>query len=161
MPKNKPSRGVLLFGIGLLLSTLYKIYLLMFHYEHFVYLFGHMPKEQFQIRFFLSWADKIVELVAAIGILCLNDFCRKMAIIIWFLIICTVPIKHPFDGFQKHIRFLDQVGIISIHKIEKLGMSEERLVWWSVWAARLQDSLFGLCLIYFFTRKQVKEQFKS
>ena len=161
MSKKNISRVIILFGIGLLLSSLYKIILMMFHYDHYVELFGYLPKEQFLLRYILSWADKILELVSAVGILYRNDLCRKIAIFTWFVIICAVPIKHPYVGFQNHVQYIIDHGIIDFKLIQALGISQEKFTWWAVWGARLQDVVFGVCLIYFFTRREVKEQFKN
>jgi hypothetical protein len=163
--KKKPSIGVLLFGAGLLVTAIYKVILMLSTISsvktgHYDYLFGYLPEGRFHARYIISWADKILELISAIGILCLNDVGRRIAILTWFLIVCGVSVKHPYVAFQNHVLALNQLGVINLEWLKAHGIPSENFIWWCVIGARLQDGLFGLFLIYFFTRPHVKKQFQ-
>ncbi len=154
----KRSIGVTLFSAGLILSSLYKMIVLL-NFSHYIYLHQDLDRQSIIFRYLVSWIEKILTLASGAGILYQKDIFRKMAIALWLIIICTISLKHPYAGFLNHIVYLDHVGIISLKFLESHGMPLPVLHQTVVILARLQDVIFGLCLIYFFTRHSVKSQF--
>lgn len=155
---NKKSIGVTLFSAGLILSSLYKMIILL-NFPHYIYLHQELCRQCIIFRYLVSWIEKILILASGIGILYQKDIFRRMAIALWLIIICTISLKHPYAGFLNHIVYLDHAGVINLKFFESHGIPLPVLHQTVVILARLQDVTFGLCLIYFFTRPSVKSQF--
>lgn len=150
------SRGVTIFGVLLIISSLYQIgALILGGYEHYAYLHKEYNSNIILIRYMVSWVIKISGLVAGIGILRLNDLCRKLAIINSLFVILTVHLKHTYPAYSLHTKYLDQTmgGIFP-------SVSFVSFTWPALIIQRSIDVIFGILLIYFFTRIEVRQQFK-
>jgi hypothetical protein len=150
------SKGVTVWGYLLVLGSLFQIGVLISGgYEHYAYLHQEYGPETILIRYWVSWAIKIAGLIAGIGVLKLNDWCRKLAVFNSLFIILTITLKHTYAAYSLHTRYLD-------HTIGGLfpGVSFASLTWPALIIQRAIDIIFGLLLIYFFTRPQVRKQFK-
>jgi hypothetical protein len=123
-------------------------------YEHYAYLHQEYAPGTVLIRYWVSWTIKIAGLIAGIGVLKLNDWCRKLAIFNSLFIVLTVTLKHTYTAYSLHTKDLDQTlgGILP-------GVSFSSLTWPALIIQRSIDIIFGLLLICFFTRPEVRKQF--
>ena len=151
------SRGVTVFGVLLVLGSLFQIWILWSAgYAHYSYLHQEYSSNVIYLRYIVSWVVKIIGLILGVGILRLNDWCRKLAIINCILLILTVHLKHSYPAYSLHLKYLDQMTGGGAYP----GMSFESLIWPALIAQRSLDIIFGIALIYFFTRPSVRKQFQ-
>jgi hypothetical protein len=151
------SKGVTIFGVILIVGALYQmIGVYLAGYNFYCQLHQEYNGSMLQIRYAVSWGIKIAGLLLGIGILYLNDFSRKMLIVYYLFIIATVHLKHTYAAYSIHTKMLDQnlEGISSI-------VSFQSLTWPALIIQRGVDVVFGILLIYFFTRLDVRKQFNS
>ncbi|MDE2214598.1 MAG: hypothetical protein KGJ61_05700 [Candidatus Omnitrophica bacterium] len=153
---NTRSNGVTVWGWLLILGSLYQMTALALGgYKHYAYLFGQYPPGIIDLRYGVSWIIKLLGLVAGIGILKLNEWCRKLAVFNSLFVVLLVNLKHPYAAYALHAKYLDQTmgGIFPV--------TFSDFVWPALIIQRSIDVIFGLLLIYFFTRPGVKRQFKQ
>lgn len=160
--KSGRSRGVTIFGILLIVSSLYAMTALL-DFEHYKYLFCPLPEGIILLRFFISWTLRISGLICGIGILFLENTARRLALFLFLFTILTVPWKHPYFGFQNHTAYLDRLfrdtGLSSLEIMGAKMPTFSSLSNISATLARILDSLFAAIFIYYFTRPKVKAQF--
>ena len=157
MIKRKRSRGVTILGYLLIFSSLGAMITLV-SFNHYKYLFHHLPEEVMLVRYFISWTLRIVGRISGIGILRLSDICRKIAIAIFCITIMGVCVKNSYACFSNLIRLLDQLPIAGALGGPGIFSSVIRP---AVITSRILDIIFSVCFIYFFTRPRVREQFKD
>jgi len=129
-------------------------------YDHYEFLHQEYSKDIIQIRYLVSWGIKIVGIILGIGILKLNDFSRILALLNSLFIISTVNLKHSFAAYSLHTKYLDET-MLKINGGIPLDFTFSSLTNISLGFQRLIDVIFGLLLIYYFTRPKVREQFKK
>ena len=149
--------GVTFFGWMLILGSIYQILILYFAgYDHYSYLHQeYLPKVIF-MRYTFSWVIKIAGFILGVGILKLNEPCRKLAIMNSLVIVLTVHLKHTYFAYSLHTKYLDHV-FGDIYP----GVTFSSLTWPSLIIQRSIDVIFGLLFIYYFTRPRVRRQFQS
>ncbi len=151
------SHGVTIFGYLLILSSLYQIgSLVSAGYQHYSYLHQEYSPNVILLRYWVSWILKIFGLIAALGILKLNDPCRVFAIVNSLFIVLTVNLKHSYAAYKLHTKLLDQT-FGRMHS----SITFESITGIALFFQRATDVVFGLALIYFFTRPEVIKQFKK
>lgn len=158
------SKGVTIFGILIIVTSLLQMRtLLNFSYTNYVYTFStFLPEEIILMRYFASWSLRIVGLVSGIGILFLNNKCRKMALYLFFFTICTIYWKYPYFVFVNQAPYLDQMLLPRLRLHLGYGFPTfSSVVGGSVVCARIMDILFAGIFIYYFTRPKVKKQFNA
>lgn len=155
MPKLR-SWGVAILGHLLIWTSLYQIFVLLSAgYSYYSYLHQEYSPAVIFLRYVVSWIIKIAGLIAGVGILKLNEAARIFAIFNSLFIVLTVHLKHSYAAYSLHMKGLDQsLGVI--HP----AMSFSSLTGLALFIQRAIDVVFGLVLIYFFTRPAVKKQFK-
>ena len=159
MESRKPSFGIIYFGFGLILSGLFRSFVLL-DYDHFAYMFGFQSSKMLTFSYLIAWIDKFLLLASAIGVLYLKEKFRKLIILTWFLEICAVPWKYPFPGFKNTFLQLVHYGFFNQKIIEAQFVTFDSFVYIIITTAALLDAVYGLALIYFFTRPKIKAQFK-
>jgi hypothetical protein len=151
------SKGVTLWGYVLVISSLIEIWALVSDgYTHYAYLHQDAGPKLLMLRWCFSWIIKISGIVAGIGILMLNDWCRKFAIFNSLFTVLTVNLKHTYAAYSLHTKYLDQTIGPLMH-----GLSFQTYTWPALIVQRLLDIVFGISLIWFFTRPQVRKQFNQ
>jgi hypothetical protein len=151
------SKGVTIWGYLLILSSLFQmIVLISGGYTHYAYLHQEYSPNTILIRYWVSWIIKFAGLIAGIGILNLNEWCRKFAILSSLFTVLTVHLKHTYAAYSLHAKYLDQTMGGQFP-----GVSFSSLTWPALIIQRSIDIIFGLLLIYFFTRPEVRKQFKK
>ncbi len=154
---KKPSIGVIIFGVVLILGALFQMFLVYRSgYEYYCRLHQEYDSTMLYVRYLVSWGIKLAGLVLGFGILKLNDWARKFLIAYYVFIIATVHLKHAYPAYMIHLQDLDKsYG----HLLA--GFTFVSLAWPSLIIQRGVDVVFGLLVIYFFTRPEVRNQFKS
>ncbi len=154
---KKPSIGVIIFGVVLILGALFQMFLVYRSgYEYYCRLHQEYDSTMLYVRYLVSWGIKLAGLVLGFGILKLNDWARKLLIAYYVFIIATVHLKHAYPAYMIHLQDLDKsYG----HLLA--GFTFVSLAWPSLIIQRGVDVVFGLLVIYFFTRPEVRNQFKS
>lgn len=117
------------------------------------------PSAQYLIfgRYVLSIAIRIILIVTGLGILFRKEIFRDLILALSFFTIATVYWKHPLVVFQRIFSLKVAQGALPSVIIPKINM----LSWACVILNSLVDIGFSLCLIYYFTRPKVREQFSD
>lgn len=152
-----PSKGVVLFGVTLILGAVYQMWLVFSAgYVHYCYLHQQYDSTLLFIRYLVSWGIKIAGLLLGVGLLQLNEWARKLTIYYFIFIVLTVNLKHAYPAYLMHMKMLDA----STGGGPYPGMSFESLVLPALFIQRAVDVVFGIAIIFFLSRPKVKEQFK-
>ena len=159
-PSGRRPAGVVIFGTVLIFSSLVHMHKLFFDYDWYIASYGYWPTGLMVLRYCFSWGQRILGLMAGIGILRLKDIGRKIAIVVGWFTILTIYWKHPYAGFKNHTAYLDQhLGfILKEWGYPQLSFSQFTLA--AVITACLWDILFFGSMIYYLTRPTVKAQFR-
>ena len=159
MDKRRPSFGIIYFGFGLIISGLFRSFVLL-DYDHYAYMFGFLSNRMQMFSYLIAWVDKILILASAIGVLFLKENFRRLIILTWFVEICAIPWKYPFLGFKNSFLQMVHYGILNQKLIETKFVTFDSFVYVLITGTGLLDAVYGLALIYFFTRPKIREQFK-
>ena len=118
--------------------------------------FRPSPENLIFLRYLFSIFQRLVLLISGIGILFRRDIFRKITIFASFFIISTVYWKHPVACYRKILwwKIIDKTLPVDI--ITRINM----LAWVCVAISTIIDVSICLCLIYYLTRANIKEQFK-
>ncbi len=158
MDKNR-SVGITVFSIFIVISSLL-FFLLAFHISNYKYLYKPLPEIIIQIRYFVGQTMAAVGFISGIGLFARKDFFRKAVLANSFYTLYRYIIEGPFFIFKNTILHTQQLLSISESPTAYLnheGIRQGALVTIFVW---IIDFSFAICVIYFFTRLKVKEQFK-
>ena len=166
--KQKLPRGVLVFGVLFIVSSLMHIQALIFNFHWYFDIYSYWPKWLILIRYLFSWFQRILGLVTAIGILRLKNIFRRIAIAIGVFTILTVYWKHPYAAFKNHAETLDRIFANTgfnelISRAAEIGLhikSFAELALAAVIGHAILDIIFCGSLIYYLTRPAVKEKFE-
>jgi hypothetical protein len=152
--KNRISKGIVIFSILILLRSIWdlNIYISFSHYRS---LFYFLPEKVLLIRYVFSVALRIALFVSGAGILFRRDIFRKILLFISFFTIATIYWKHPVACFRNIVMSLIAQGAFPA---DLIPMSDT-IIWALVAVNYAIDIGFSLCLIYYFTRPKVREQF--
>lgn len=150
--KNKKSVGIIVFGVLIILGSLHES--LGLRLDHFRFLLQPLPDKVIVFRYFVFVIMIVLGLVAGIGVFFLRNIFRKMLLFIGFYNISTYLVDGPFL-IRNGPKYIEQ-QISSLPSVT-IGPS---LLWITTLMTFAIDLSFAICLIYFFTRPKVKEQFK-
>lgn len=154
---KKIATSINVWGILLIITSLYGMIVLSASgYDHYRYLHAEHSASIIALRYCVSWAVKIWGFVSGIGILTRKDFFRKTAIAGSLFTILTIHLKHSYQGFARHTRYLDEHFDIPLE-----GFHFTSLTWSAMMISRMIDVAFAAVLIYFFTRAGIKKHFHS
>lgn len=151
--------GVILFGALLILSSLTHIHKLLAEkglYEHY---YSYLPTRLVAIRYAFSWFQRILGILAGVGILARKEIARKLAFFIGGFTILTVYWKHPYEAVKFHTQYLDQ-QLGHLLSWTGTGVTFTALTPLVVAALIACDIIFWVIFFYFFTRPPVKCQFR-
>ena len=159
--RSFPSIGIVIFAILIIGSSLIHMHKLIVDRIWYFETYAYLPVWLATVRYCFSWFQRIVGISTALGVLFLKNIFRKIAIAIGIFTICTVYWKHPYQGFLKHTRVLDEkYG----HYIALIGFPEitfSSLTLYAVIGHCILDIVFWGFFIYYFIRPGVKAQFCS
>ena len=157
----QPSRGVVFFGWLFIITSLLQLRFLINERQMYLYFYSYMPPWMMLLRYSFSWFQRLLGLLAGVGILTLREPARKLALVIAWFTILTVFWKHPYAGYKLHTQYLDKTVLPMLTQVfGPFPITFSSLTVWSMVLNWLCEIAFDGALIYFFTRPSVKQQFK-
>jgi hypothetical protein len=161
--KIPKSKGVKVFGMLLILSSLLHIHKLVVDLDWYVDSYSYMPPWLIVLRYGFSWFQRMIGILVGIGLLAQKEIARKLGILIGMFTILSVYWKHPYPAFKLHAQYLDdRFGyIFSRLGFSQISFSSSSVMILAIIMNSLGDILFWCIFIYFFTRSSVKKQFKG
>jgi hypothetical protein len=154
------SAGVILFGVLLILSSLSHINKLVTEKDLYERYYSYLPAGLLAARYSFSWFQRIIGILAGVGILARKEMARKLAFFIGGFTILTIYWKHPYEAVQFHTQHLDQ-SLGHLLSWTGTGVTFSGLTPFVVAALIASDIIFWSIFFYFFTRPSVKCQFKT
>ena len=152
--KGQP-QGVILFGVFLILGSIYKLWGFM-DYDYYRFMFQPLSEKAIYIRYIGSVTLRFVGLIVATGVLLLNDVFRKYFIALCVLTLGMLYFKHPFSVFENISRYTEQQFF---QRAVTGELTYPLRPWISLIFSYAVDIIFyGSALVYL-TRPKVKEQF--
>lgn len=152
-PQEK-STGIIIFGWLIIVSSLLQMHKLLIDKNWYFETYSYMPLWLVYCRYAFSWFQRIAGITAAVGALFCKEWGRKLLVLIGAFTIITVYWKHPLVGFKNHALYLDRVMPSLTQEF-----TFESLAFYSMITHIILDILFQSTLIYYFTRRHVKQQF--
>jgi len=149
----KISKGLIIFSILIILYALHGMP--PFSFSSYYIKFRPEPEKIIFIRYIFSLAVRAALLVSGAGILWRKDIFRKVILGVSFFTIATIYWKHPVICFKRVLMWKVAQGILPAEVIPRIDM----LARVSALICSSVDIVFALCLIYYFTRPKVKQQF--
>ncbi|MBI4341225.1 MAG: hypothetical protein HY598_02965 [Candidatus Omnitrophica bacterium] len=156
MPRKRPF-GVTVLGVGFIATSLLQLTALL-DLRHYRYLFQNWPGEFLLLRFAASWVMRILGIAAGLGLLAQDERARKAVLgLSWFTIL-TVYWKHPYDGFLRHVRYVNDMldGLL-----EQLRISLPSLALWSCITTMVFEVACASVVLYYLTRPRIKAHFAT
>lgn len=154
------SVGITIFASVFIITSLAQIIKLL-DVDNYAWLFQALPEKIFLFRYLVSWSLRMLGLACGIGIIFRKNLFRKIALILCSFTVVTIYWKHPFLEVSKHAaKIIDEVYAIS----GVSGLLEPSLIKLVVIASfiglNVIDFGFALCILYYFTRADIKAQFE-
>jgi len=157
--KNRRPKGVIIFGVLIIVSSLIHIHLLVSQYDWYrENMLTCMPEWLVVVRHCFSLFQRILGLTIAVGILRSKNIFRKLGIALGVFTICTLYWKHPYSAFLRHTNYLDQQFGHLLTAAPGITFSSLALI--SLIVHYILDIAFWGIFIYYFTRPKVKVQFR-
>ncbi len=157
--KEKRSRGVTVFATLIIIGSLLQI--LASRFDDYNILHQPLPENLIFAYFLTVTSFLILGLIAAIGLFSLKNIFRKTILLTSAFCIFTYLFSGIFFMFRNLPIFIEKEAMKALAKCPTI--SESILLstlWVSVILGSIIDFGFSICVIYFFTRPSVKEQFK-
>lgn len=155
MAKQKLA-GVTIFGLLILLSSFVHMSKLVEDATWYFETYGYMPAWLTTTRYCFSWFQRIVGITGAILVLKYHEWGRKILIAIGVFTITTVYWKHPYIAVKAHAQSWQKSFPLEVQQY-----SLETIALWATFILIILDVVFQSVLIYYFTRKDVKEAFQK
>jgi len=155
---KRASVGVIVFGILLILSSLFNVTGLNLDATRF--LLQPLPEALIVVFFYISVVCVVLSFVSGVGVFFLKDIFRKIVLFIGSYSIFTYVV-FGYTTFSNMPRFIDRE--ITEMMATTPAVPEQAfysIMWACCIAFLILDFAFAVCLVYYFTRPKVKEQFK-
>ena len=101
--EKKRSKGVTIFGILIIVGSLYQV--LGLRFSDYRFLFQPLPEGVIMLRFSISAILLILGIITGIGLLGLKNIFRKIALFLGFYAIFTNLFEAPFFTFRHLPRY--------------------------------------------------------
>ncbi len=126
------------------------------------YIFKFLPDLQIMERYVVSIGSRLLLIVACVGIWQLKDWARKLALGLFVVNLLILPWKHPVVVIQNSFDYYHTDKMIQ-WLLNNAGVDMPELNWAQIAAAFLNvwDLLFYAILIFYFSRKRVKDCFNK
>lgn len=157
-PAVAGSKGVTAVGLLFIASSLIHMNTLVVERQWYFEIYNYLPAGWAFLRYSFSWFQRVVGLVAGIGLLVSNGAARKAIIVICWFTILTVPWKHPYGAVLRHAHYLQ-------HKYGYLlasfgpDVTFPSVVVPITVILCLSDIIFCGAVIFFLTRRPVRQLF--
>ncbi|MGA2775646.1 MAG: hypothetical protein ABSE81_06265 [Candidatus Omnitrophota bacterium] len=156
--EKKRSVGIIVFGILMILGSLVQLPVGISSYS---VLLKPLPESVIIVRDCIMKLLLILGAISGVGILWLKDIFRKIAVFLSVLVILDYIIQLPFFVLKNIPDFIHQQTIKTTAMNPTISQHfHSSLLWTSAILAWAIDIGFAICVIYFFTRPKVKDQFK-
>jgi hypothetical protein len=143
----------------LLLSSFSHIIKLIGDEALYVRIYSYLSPEWLVTRYAFSWFQRLVGILAGVGILARRELARKIGFVLGGFTILTVYWKHPYAAVLLHNQDLDR-RLGHLLSWTGTGVTFAWVTPFSVAALIACDIIFWAVFFYFFTRPPVKSQFK-
>ena len=172
---GRPPRGIFLFGLLLILGSLYKLYGFI-RYDYYVFMFQQLPAGSVGDRYLISIAYRLVGLIAAGGLLCRKEWARQLFLALCIFTLATLYWKHPTTVFENISIYQEYIAGIntlpagtvteSTYPIypEDLGnyaLKNPHIPRITQILHTLIDLVFSGSAVYYFFRRDVRAAFKD
>lgn len=170
-----PPRGIAVFGLLLILGTLYKLFGFL-RYDYYIFMFQQLPVGSINDRYIISIAYRVVGLITAGGLLLRCEWARQLFICLCVFTLLTLYWKHPRDVFhniaiyQEYTSGINALPAGTVIEMaypiypEDLGnyrLQRPLIPFWSRVVHSLVDLVFCGSAVYYFTRRHVGAAFKE
>lgn len=156
---TKRSTGITVFSVLLIVGALYSL-MGMSNVEGWNFLFQPLPEIFIQIRYFITVFVIALALISGVGILFLKDYFRKIIIFTTFFTFFSYLIEGPLIIYRNLPGFVEQqAALLAIEAPDISLKGVSAVLWFFVIFSYVIDFCFAICLVYFFTRPKVKQQF--
>jgi hypothetical protein len=126
------------------------------HYDYQRALFQELPERVFQARYAFSFALRTLIIIVSLGLLRLDERCRKAIIGLAVFTIATIYWKHPFYVFENVAIMVER---------NYFGAADElrfpAFPWISMFVYVTADLLIAGFLIYYFTLQSVTRLYRK
>lgn len=148
--------GVTLFCALVLLSSLMHMEKLVEDRAWYFETYSYMPLWLATARYSFSWFQRVAGITAALLTLNYREWGRRLLLVIAVFTISTVYWKHPYVAVERHgaelkIQYPAVFGDYSLDHIATVATIGLILI----------DVLFQSAVIYYFTRREVREAFRK
>ncbi len=151
--------GVAIFGMIFIITSLWHMHVLLSERDWYFTLYRSMPHWLMIARYCFSWLQRILGLIAGIGIIFHIELCRKLIIAISAFAIATISWKHPYTAYIYHAEYLDQHFMPMLRSMGVELPSFSSVTIHALIVQRTIDVIFFSVLIYYFTRPDIKALF--
>jgi len=151
--------GIVIISILWVASSLFQIWVL-FNWQGYQHLFGnqYLPASWLLIRYTGSWIQRILGLIAGLGLWERRRWAAKIIIFLSVFNVVTVFWKHPYEAFRNA-----SLGLVPQSVIIKLTQAHipfSSLLWFVVVLVWVMNELFFGFIIYYLTRPHLTSQLK-
>lgn len=156
--KSNPPAGIFIFGWLLIIGAVCQMFTYIFS-SGLREIYNYLPPWQVELRYWLEWLWRILEISIGVGLLRGNPLWRKIAIILALFCLATLYWKYNQPAYMNHYQLLDD---------QYKGMFEARRLWeWSfvrmskifLIVHYVLNILFYGSLLFYLTRRGVKNYF--
>ena len=154
MIRGKISKGIIIFSILIIIYSIHGLPIV--NFKTYYSKFYPSPERVILVRYILSIALRVVLIISSLGILLRKEIFRKIILFLSLFTIATIYWKHPVVCFERVLLWKVSQGILPVDVLTRIDMLSRI----SAMICAIMDIGFALCLIYYFTRPQVKKQFR-
>ena len=174
----KPGREYILivcFSMLLILFSLYQL-LGLLDFSYYCFMFQKLSPTLILLRYYFSIVSRTVLILAAIGLLFRQDTCRRLVIMFCVISLVAFYGKHPMSVFKniamrmEYVQGVNSLPLGTVMDENSLPIFPKDLgtyhlkfpafPWISFFWHGLPDIIFCAFFIYFFTRPEMKKEFK-
>lgn len=129
--------------------------------EWYAKMFDYMPQHLVYARYAFSWAQRVVGIGCAVGLLYYKEIFRKITLFWGAFVLLTLYWKHPLARFMNAAEYAGRriAEPLAAIRAYNPNITLESLVAVSVGVMYFLDITFWACVFYFLTRPHIKNQF--
>lgn len=153
--KKRPA-GAIVFAILIIIGSLLQ---LPYNIVSARLLLQPLPENIIQIHFFIIKITLLLAIISGVGILCSRNIFRKIAVFLGIFNIVDYFIEIPFFLLRNFPGYINQ-PVAELTKNSSIPPDVFSTIYWVLtiigW---IIDFGFAVAMVYYFTRRRVKEQF--
>jgi len=157
---RKGSTGIRVFSSLLIVWAMFNL-MGMADVEGWNFINQPLPESVIQANYFISVFFATLALMSGVGILFLQESFRKVVIASAFFTLFTYLVEGPLFIYANLPDLVQQQAALVITESPDLSLAGlKTAIWFIMIFGYVLDFGFAVALIYFFTKPQVKKQFK-